>query len=53
MFSLFNVETNPKANITLSGKKKRKLLKQLKHMQAEKSKMEGNKSSGIYAINGV
>ena len=27
--------------MTLSGKKKRKILKQIKHMQKEKSKMEG------------
>ena len=33
--------TSPRANITLSGKKRRKLLKQLKHMEAEKNKMEG------------
>ncbi|KAK2178440.1 hypothetical protein NP493_543g00001 [Ridgeia piscesae] len=32
--------TSPRANITLSGKKRRKLLKQLKHMEAEKNKME-------------
>ncbi|KAM9327533.1 uncharacterized protein C11orf98 homolog isoform 1-T1 [Pholidichthys leucotaenia] len=32
--------TSPRANITLSGKKKRKLLKQLHHMQREKATME-------------
>ncbi|XP_064818188.1 uncharacterized protein C11orf98 homolog [Oncorhynchus masou masou] len=32
--------SSPRANITLSGKKKRKLLKQLQHMQAEKAAME-------------
>ena len=32
--------TSPRANITLSGKKRRKLLKQLKHMEADKNKME-------------
>ncbi|XP_014677581.1 PREDICTED: uncharacterized protein C11orf98 homolog [Priapulus caudatus] len=32
--------TNPRANITLSGKKKRKVLKQLKRMAKEKEEME-------------
>ncbi|XP_055769581.1 uncharacterized protein C11orf98 homolog [Salvelinus fontinalis] len=32
--------SSPRANITLSGKKKRKLLKQLHHMKAEKAAME-------------
>ncbi|XP_010896330.1 uncharacterized protein C11orf98 homolog [Esox lucius] len=32
--------TSPRANITLSGKKKRKLLKQLQHMEAEKAATE-------------
>ncbi|CAB1346317.1 unnamed protein product [Coregonus sp. 'balchen'] len=32
--------SSPRANITLSGKKKRKLLKQLQHMEAEKAAME-------------
>ncbi|KAJ7987930.1 hypothetical protein DPEC_G00318350 [Dallia pectoralis] len=32
--------TSPRANITLSGKKKRKLLKQLQHMEAEKAAIE-------------
>ncbi|XP_012732198.2 uncharacterized protein C11orf98 homolog [Fundulus heteroclitus] len=32
--------SSPRANITLSGKKRRKLLKQLQHMQKEKSTME-------------
>ncbi|XP_051803988.1 uncharacterized protein C11orf98 homolog isoform X2 [Acanthochromis polyacanthus] len=32
--------SSPRANITLSGKKKRKLLKQLQHMQQEKAGME-------------
>uniref|UniRef100_A0A3Q3VX31 Uncharacterized protein n=1 Tax=Mola mola TaxID=94237 RepID=A0A3Q3VX31_MOLML len=34
-------KSSPRANITLSGKKKRKLLKQLQHMQQEKASMEG------------
>ncbi|XP_070848558.1 uncharacterized protein C11orf98 homolog [Chaetodon trifascialis] len=33
-------KSSPRANITLSGKKKRKLLKQLQHMQQERSGME-------------
>ncbi|XP_030006810.1 uncharacterized protein C11orf98 homolog [Sphaeramia orbicularis] len=33
-------KSSPRANISLSGKKKRKLLKQLQHMQAEKASME-------------
>ncbi|XP_062299483.1 uncharacterized protein C11orf98 homolog isoform X2 [Scomber scombrus] len=33
-------KSSPRANITLSGKKRRKLLKQLQHMQQEKSGME-------------
>ncbi|XP_023121979.2 uncharacterized protein C11orf98 homolog [Amphiprion ocellaris] len=33
--------SSPRANISLSGKKKRKLLKQLQHMQQEKAGMEG------------
>jgi len=32
--------TSPRANITLSGKKRRKLLKQLRHMDKEKSSMD-------------
>uniref|UniRef100_A0A3Q0RNC7 Chromosome 11 open reading frame 98 n=1 Tax=Amphilophus citrinellus TaxID=61819 RepID=A0A3Q0RNC7_AMPCI len=32
--------TSPRANITLSGKKKRKLMKQLRHLQKEKTTME-------------
>ncbi|KAI4903876.1 hypothetical protein NFI96_022128, partial [Prochilodus magdalenae] len=32
--------TSTRANITLSGKKRRKLLKQLRHMEKEKSGME-------------
>nr|XP_033471214.1 uncharacterized protein C11orf98 homolog [Epinephelus lanceolatus] len=35
-------KSSPRANITLSGKKKRKLLKQLQHMQQEKAGMEGD-----------
>ncbi|XP_076015908.1 uncharacterized protein C11orf98 homolog [Genypterus blacodes] len=31
--------SSPRANITLSGKKRNKLLKQLHHMQAEKQRM--------------
>uniref|UniRef100_A0A3B4H4K1 LBH domain-containing protein n=1 Tax=Pundamilia nyererei TaxID=303518 RepID=A0A3B4H4K1_9CICH len=41
--------TSPRANITLSGKKKRKLIKQLQHQQKEKASMEappnGSKTS--------
>ncbi|XP_042259026.1 uncharacterized protein C11orf98 homolog [Thunnus albacares] len=33
-------KSSPRANITLSGKKKRKLLKQLQHLQQEKAGME-------------
>ncbi|XP_008313512.1 uncharacterized protein C11orf98 homolog [Cynoglossus semilaevis] len=33
-------KSSPRANITLSGKKKRKLLKQLQHMHQEKASME-------------
>ncbi|TSZ83219.1 hypothetical protein Baya_13739 [Bagarius yarrelli] len=33
--------TSSRANITLSGKKRRKLLKQLRHMEKEKNTMEG------------
>ncbi|XP_041636256.1 uncharacterized protein C11orf98 homolog [Cheilinus undulatus] len=33
-------KSSPRANITLSGKKRRKLLKQLQHMQQEKAGME-------------
>ncbi|XP_029901248.1 uncharacterized protein C11orf98 homolog [Myripristis murdjan] len=33
-------KSSPRANITLSGKKKRKLLKQLHHMQQEKARMD-------------
>lgn len=36
------LSSSARANITLSGKKKRKLLKQLQHMQQEKASMEGN-----------
>ncbi|XP_068611149.1 uncharacterized protein C11orf98 homolog [Brachionichthys hirsutus] len=32
-------KSSPRANITLSGKKKRKLFKQLQHMQREKASM--------------
>merc|ERR1719187_837229 len=32
--------TSARANITLSGKKKRKLMKQLRHMQKDKNAME-------------
>ncbi|XP_019753094.1 uncharacterized protein C11orf98 homolog [Hippocampus comes] len=32
--------TSPRANITLSGKKKRKLIKQLQHLQKDKAAME-------------
>ncbi|XP_029351196.1 uncharacterized protein C11orf98 isoform X2 [Echeneis naucrates] len=33
-------KSSPRANITLSGKKRRKLLKQLQHLQQEKAAME-------------
>ncbi|KAM7367429.1 hypothetical protein PAMP_015331 [Pampus punctatissimus] len=33
-------KSSPRANITLSGKKKRKLLKQLQHLQQEKAGMD-------------
>ncbi|CAJ1054336.1 uncharacterized protein C11orf98 homolog [Xyrichtys novacula] len=33
-------KSSPRANITLSGKKRRKLLKQLQHMQQEKAGMD-------------
>ncbi|TMS01547.1 Uncharacterized protein E3U43_016806, partial [Larimichthys crocea] len=33
-------KSSPRANITLSGKKRRKLLKQLQHMQQEKGGMD-------------
>ncbi|XP_072233471.1 uncharacterized protein C11orf98 homolog [Leuresthes tenuis] len=33
-------KSSPRANITLSGKKRRKLLKQLQHLQQEKATME-------------
>ncbi|XP_077355337.1 uncharacterized protein C11orf98 [Festucalex cinctus] len=33
-------KTSPRANITLSGKKKRKLIKQLQHLQKDKAAME-------------
>ena len=33
--------TNPRANVKLSGKKKRLLLKEAKRLVAEKEKMEG------------
>ncbi|XP_033846274.1 uncharacterized protein C11orf98 homolog isoform X1 [Periophthalmus magnuspinnatus] len=33
-------KSSPRANITLSGKKRRKLLKQLGHMEKEKASME-------------
>lgn len=42
-FFFFYFRSSPRANITLSGKKRRKLLKQLHHMQQEKSGMEGMK----------
>jgi len=34
--------TSSRANITLSAKKKRKILKQLRRVESEKSQMEGN-----------
>ncbi|XP_037098802.1 uncharacterized protein C11orf98 homolog [Syngnathus acus] len=33
-------KTSPRANITLSGKKKQKLIKQLQHLQKDKAQME-------------
>ena len=38
---LLSCRTNPKANVTLSGKKKRLLVKEARRMLAEKVKMEG------------
>ncbi|XP_072309723.1 uncharacterized protein C11orf98-like isoform X2 [Eucyclogobius newberryi] len=38
-------KSSPRANITLSGKKRRKLLKQLGHMEKEKTTMDGNAST--------
>ncbi|KAL4659355.1 hypothetical protein GN956_G3588 [Arapaima gigas] len=32
---------SPRSNITLSGKKRRKLIKQLQHMEREKTAMDG------------
>ena len=39
--------TNPKANVRLSGKKKRLLLKEAKRLMQEKEKMGKKKDSGI------
>ena len=39
--SLLFCRTNPKANVTLSGKKKRLLVKEARRMLAGKAKMEG------------
>ena len=47
---VFCVRSSPRANITLSGKKKRKLLKQLQHMQQEKAGMEGRAAPSITVI---
>lgn len=44
---LVSVRSSPRANITLSGKKKRKLLKQLQHLQQEKAMMEGDLQLGL------
>ena len=41
MCSLLSYRTNPKANVTLSGKKKRLLVKEARRMLAGKAKMEG------------
>ena len=38
---LFIFRTNPKANVKLSGKKKRLLLKEAKRLLNEKKQMEG------------
>ncbi|XP_077565830.1 uncharacterized protein C11orf98 homolog [Stigmatopora nigra] len=37
---LMKRNTNPRANITLSGKKKRKLIKRLQHLRNDKARME-------------
>uniref|UniRef100_A0A1A7WDS4 LBH domain containing 1 n=1 Tax=Iconisemion striatum TaxID=60296 RepID=A0A1A7WDS4_9TELE len=37
--------SSPRANITLSGKKKRKLIRQLQHLKKEKSSMEAGASA--------
>lgn len=41
MCFLLSYRTNPKANVTLSGKKKRLLVKEARRMLAGKVKMEG------------
>ena len=41
MYFLLSYRTNPKANVTLSGKKKRLLVKEARRMLAGKAKMEG------------
>jgi len=38
---VLSYRTNPKANVSLSGKKKRLLLKEARRAVAEKAKMEG------------
>ncbi|KAK5896344.1 hypothetical protein CgunFtcFv8_009956 [Champsocephalus gunnari] len=40
-------KSSARANITLSGKKKRKLIKQLQHMQNEKSRMEAETTVAV------
>ncbi|KAL3048699.1 hypothetical protein OYC64_007289 [Pagothenia borchgrevinki] len=40
-------KSSARANITLSGKKKRKLIKQLQHMQNEKSSMEAETTVAV------
>ena len=42
IMSCINYRTNPKANVNLSGKKKRLLLKEAKRLATEKKQMEGD-----------
>lgn len=46
----FCFRSSPRANITLSGKKKRKLLKQLQHLQQEKAGMEGTEKPPLHHV---
>lgn len=39
--------SSARANITLSGKKRRKLLQQIRHAQREKAAMEGEEDGGL------
>ena len=43
--------TNPKANVSLSGKKKRLLLKEARRVVAEKAKMEGTSNMIVLTVN--